>query len=274
MTIKILLFVILLFATLCYVCYNYIIKTLIERNLSLQTNLRETMTQVSRFLNENLQDLTQEVKDLKDPEIIDNEKNLEELLQEEATEKDYEKFIDGITEAIQDLYKNYQFIRQDPDVNDVLSGYFLGFKFIRMEYPKLFESLFRLAVDKSMDPNKIQEKFIERVQAGKVIPLGNVVIYGEGSTQIGSILQGESVPIVITFAPEEYDKKRTEYLESQEEEQKKRQEEQEEMAKQKDEALKSLRQASAVLDKLSEDVAEKYDMKELMEEIKKGLGRV
>lgn len=203
--------------------------------------------------------------------VLVNEKNLEELLVDTATDADYQTFLDEIVWVVQDLYKNYQFLRQDPTPDDYNSGYYLAFQFIRGEYPEKYEKLFRLAIDRGLDPIKLNNLFVERAEKGEVLALGNAEV---DSTQTGlsSILQGQDVRISITFAPKAYMEKKQELIDARQKEYEEKLAEQQEIAKQKDDALKSIRLAQVVLNNLVDEIAEKHDLQELVNQTKESMG--
>lgn len=265
------LFFILVFSTLYYLCYNLLVaqqvrdKALTSRALtSLQRyQLQEVTTKLQLLLKKEGNDLTDTVRM--------NTKSLSDLLVDEATEADYLTFVEGIAEVVRDLYKNYQFLRQDPAPEDYTSGYFLVFQFIRGEYPEKYEELFRLAIDKGLDQLKINQLFVEKVAEGDVLALGNAEI-DTAQTGVSSILQGQDVRVSITFAPEEYAKRKQEQLDEFVEKRNAEREAQMELAKQKDDALKAIRLAEVVINELIEDIAEKHELEELVSKTKESLG--
>jgi hypothetical protein len=141
---------------------------------------------------------------------------------------------------------------------------------IRAEYPVEYENLFRLAVDKNLNELEINKRFVEAVKDGKVLPLGEAVI-DELQTGCSSILQAQEVRVNIVFGTKEY-------MAKQEEERKERQakleEEREramEVLKTKDDVLNTLRVTEALANELTDEVAEKYDLMELVNSMREGL---
>lgn len=203
-------------------------------------------------------------------ELIMNNKKLDELTNKVATDEDYDIFVEKMGKLVKDLYENYQFLQQNPPEGDYTSGYFLGFQVIRAEYPVEYENLFRLAVDKNLNEIEINKRFVEAVKDGKVLPLGEAVI-DELQTGCSSILQAQEVRVNIVFGTKEY-------MAKQEEERKERQakleEEREramEVLKTKDDVLNTLRVTEALANELTDEVAEKYDLMELVNSMREGL---
>lgn len=267
------LFFILSFHTLVFVCYNWLVAHFTTIIVRLSDRLRKESVQETKDVISDLADIfkgeeqtvTEEIKE------ISNNKSLSAMLVQEATEADYNEFVDKVSEIVRELYKNYQFLRQDPAPDDFVSGYFLAFQIVHEQYPVEYEYLFRLAIDRGLNPVKINEVFVERLSEGKVLDLGDTIVY-KGVSGISSILQGEAVRVNITFATPEYYEKGKELQEKQIKELDDRKAKQAEEAKQKDAILKSLRVASEVLEQLTDEVAEKYDMEELVKKIREGLG--
>lgn len=265
------LFLIWGFLTGTYVCYNLFVANTITKITLLQQQLLDLSQDLVKELTIDVTSLTREGERELEQSIIYNEQSLEELLVDTATEQDYETYVGEVVKIVQDLYKNYQFLRQDPAENDYQSGYFLAFQIIRAEYPVEYENLFRMAVGKGLDERKINKMFVEKVQNGEVLALGDCKIDSTG-TGMSSILQAMELRVNITFAPTAYFEKKEAELEELKEKRAKQLAEQQEQAKEKDNALKSIRVACAVLDKLVDSVAEKHEMTTLVEQIKESMG--
>lgn len=204
-------------------------------------------------------------------EITENTKTLSGLLENHATEEDYKNFIETLIEVIKDLYANFQFLRQDPAEEDYFSGYFLAMQVIRQEYPREYESLFRLSVDKGLKPLKLSQLFVEYLKEGKVIPLGDAVI-DESQSGISSIMQGDTVRVNITFAPKSYMEKKQEILDKRKEDNDKEAKRLQEEAKDKDAALNAIRVATKVLEEATDRVVKENNLETLVEDTKKALG--
>lgn len=195
-------------------------------------------------------------------ELLQNEKSLEELLNNDGTEADYDKYLDVIVDITRSLYKNYKFLRQVPSEDDYHSGNYLVFKFFQGEFPEEYDFLFRLAVDKGLEDKEINKRFVERLEKGEIIPLGDVEIYPSG-TGISSLLQANDVSISITFETKERvklrDLEREEKAKEVEEDKKLK----EETKGVKREAFLALNKATKVLDILSDEVIEKNDLTQM-----------
>lgn len=268
------LFIIFTFSFTYYVCYNFLVANLVKKNVEMKEELTLLLTDKVTSITTNIKAILKKEEDVLEDTAIPvlvNEKNLEELLVDTATDADYQTFLDEIVWVVRDLYKNYQFLRQDPAPDDYNSGYYLAFQFIRGEYPEKYENLFRLAIDKGLDPIKLNNLFVERAEKGEVLALGNAEV---DSTQTGlsSILQGQDVRISITFAPKAYMEKKQELIDARQKEYEEKLAEQQEIAKQKDDALKSIRLAQVVLNNLVDEIAEKHDLQELVNQTKESMG--
>lgn len=261
-----------IFLTGLFVCYTLFIAKMTEKVIRLQTSLADTCRELIRVIAKGVSNImnTKGDGDLS-KEMLYNHKSLSELLVETTNEKDYTDFINGITAIVKDLYSNYQFLRQDPAKDDFQSGYFLAFQIIRGEYPVEFENLFRLAIDKGLDMVKLNKLFVEQVVNGNVLDLGECVVDPAG-TGLSSILQADTVRVNVTFAPKEYAEKKQQELDKLKEQSEKRLAEQKELAEQKDRALVSVRLATALLDELVDEIAEKHELTELVEKIKESMG--
>ena len=203
--------------------------------------------------------------------VIINEQTLSDLLVEKASDADYQLFIEKLTKIVQDLYSNYQFLRQDPQPDDFMSGYFLGFQIFREEYPVEYEYLFRLAIDRGLDDVKINKLFVEALQNGTVLSLGDAIV-DPNLSGCSSILQAQEIRVNIVFAPKEYMERKEELIKEKTAEMEKQKKEQQELAIQKDNVVKSARLAEAVINELVDEVAEKHELQELVKQIKESMG--
>lgn len=261
-----------LFLTGTFICYTLLVAKLLDTIARLQTNLADTCRELLHVLAKGVSNIMTKKGDGDlSQELLYNKKSLSELLVESTSEKDYTEFIEKVTTIVKDLYANYQFLRQDPAPDDFQSGYFIAFQIIRGEYPTEFEQLFRMAIDKGLDERKINKLFIEQVEQGNVLELGDCVIDPMG-TGLSSILQADTVRVNITFAPKEYAEKKQVELDKLKAQSEQRVAEQKEIAQQKDQALISVRIATALLDELVSEVAEKHELTELVEKIKESMG--
>lgn len=268
------LFFIFIFSFTYYVCYNFLVAKFVRENVVNKKELTALLTDRATTITTNLKAFLKKEEDVLEDTavpVLYNEKSLNDLLVDTATDADYQTFLDEIVWVVRDLYKNYQFLRQDPAPDDYNSGYYLAFQFIRGEYPEKYEYLFRLAIDKGLDPIKLNNLFVERVADGDVLALGNAVI-DKMQTGLSSILQGQEVRISITFAPQEYMDKKQELMDERQKEYDAKVAEQQEIAKQKDDAIKAIRLAEVVLNNLVDEIAEKHDLQELVNQTKESMG--
>lgn len=203
----------------------------------------------------------------------ENDKTLEELVTDEGTEEDYREYIEKVIEITKELYKNYKFLKQDPQEGDYQSGYFMVLQFNQEEFPEEYGYLFKLAVDKSLDTKKINDLFVEELENGNVLPLGNVQIdpYNSG---VSPILQATNVRVNITFGTEDYYEMKEKEEARRARELKERNEQAQEEAKKKDEAVKTIQTTTALLSQLTDDVAEKHELQDLVEQTKTMLGLI
>lgn len=266
------LFLILAFSTTVFICYNLFVaqtvKTIFDLRKTAQVVLTDRATELTRKLTKILKG---DVQELPEQNEIINEQTLSDLLVEKATDADYKLFLEKLTWIVKDLYANYQFLRQDPQPDDFMSGYFLGFQIFREEYPVEYEYLFRLAIDRGLDDIKINKLFVEALQNGDVLPLGDAIV-DPTLSGCSSILQAQEVRVNIVFAPKEYMERKEALIEEKTAEMEKQKKEQQELAIQKDNVVKSARLAEAVINELVDEVAEKHELQELVKQIKESMG--
>lgn len=146
-----------------------------------------------------------------DLEVPDNHATLEDLVKQNDNEEDYESYLAVLTELIQERYKNYRFLRVSPTHEDFRSGYFLSITINRENVPAEYEYLFRLAVKQGLTPEKINDLFYRKMQAGEILALGDVEIVA--GTAVSPITQAEDLMVNIVFMPREYYIKHLELLE-------------------------------------------------------------
>lgn len=266
------LFLILAFSTTVFICYNLFVaqtvKTIFDLRKKAQVVLTERATELTKKLTNILKGDVQKLPEKEN--VIINEQTLSDLLVEKASDADYKLFIEKLTEIVKDLYSNYQFLRQDPQPDDFMSGYFLGFQVFREEYPVEYEYLFRLAIDRGLDDIKINKLFVEALQNGEVLALGDAIV-DPNLSGCSSILQAQEVRVNIVFAPKAYMERKEELIEEKTAEIEKQKKEQQELAIQKDNVVKSARLAEAVINELVDEVAEKHELQELVKQIKESM---
>ena len=250
------LFLILAFSTTVFICYNLFVaqtvKTIFDLRKTAQVVLTDRATELTRKLTKILKG---DVQELPEQNEIINEQTLSDLLVEKATDADYKLFLEKLTWIVKDLYANYQFLRQDPQPDDFMSGYFL---------------VFRLAIDRGLDDIKINKLFVEALQNGEVLPLGDAIV-DPNLSGCSSILQAQEVRVNIVFAPKAYMERKEELIEEKTAEMEKQKKEQQELAIQKDNVVKSARLAEAVINELVDEVAEKHELQELVKQIKESM---
>lgn len=266
------LFLILVFSTTVFICYNLFVaqtvKTIFDLRKKAQVVLTERATELTKKITNILKGDVQELPEKEN--VIINEQTLSDLLVEKASDSDYKLFIEKLTEIVKDLYSNYQFLRQDPQPDDFMSGYFLGFQVFREEYPVEYEYLFRLAIDRGLDDIKINKLFVEALQNGEVLSLGDAIV-DPNLSGCSSILQAQEVRVNIVFAPKAYMERKEKLIEEKTAEMEKQKKEQQELAIQKDNVVKSARLAEAVINELVDEVAEKHELQELVKQIKESM---
>lgn len=257
-----------MFATIVFITFNLLVSKVTSELHTLKMLAKEGLTDKAINLTSEITHILE--GETNNMELIMNNKKLDELTNKIAKEEDYELFVEKMGELVKDLYANYQFLQQNPPEGDYTSGYFLGFQVIRAEYPLEYENLFRLAVDKNLNELEINKRFVKHVKEGKVLPLGDAII-DETQTGCSSILQAQEVRVNIVFGTKEY-------MDKQEQERKERQAKLEEeraqameVLKTKDDVLNTLRVTEALANELADEVAEKYDLMELVNSMREGL---
>ena len=117
---------------------------------------------------------------------------------------------------------------------------------------------------------KINKLFVEALQNGEVLALGDAIV-DPNLSGCSSILQAQEVRVNIVFAPKAYMERKEELIEEKTAEIEKQKKEQQELAIQKDNVVKSARLAEAVINELVDEVAEKHELQELVKQIKESM---
>lgn len=264
------LFITLLFIFCAYVCYNLLVAHQVRVIENLKSELTSLIATLLQGVSKDLSSLIRKEEDYLGSARY-NSKSLSELLDDRAEEQDYQKFLDGIILIVKKLYRDYKFVQQHPAEGDTQSGYYLALQIFSHENPEEYDELFRLAVDKSLDPYKLSDMFVKKLAAGEVIALGDAVI-DEANSGLSSILQGQDVRVNITYAPKEYMERKQEVLTKQLADYKEAEAEKAALAEEKLKVFKSVQLAERVLSELTDQVAEKYEMQELVKTIKESMG--
>lgn len=202
---------------------------------------------------------------------IANNHTLESMITVKPEETDYDTFVKVLTEAIKSDFENYKFLRQDPVPEDKTSGNCIIFNIFRDTHLEEFNYLFKLAVDRGLKDVDIIKHFQDAVAEGSVIPLGNAVVIKE-ETGVSSVLQGDSIRVMITYMTPEYAKAREEYIDSLREDAKAEQdkkvearEEAERLYKIRVNAIKELEEATTVLKAMREKAVEDFSLSDSIE---------
>lgn len=198
----------------------------------------------------------QGVLDKKGEQLV-NKKTLEELLQNEPIEKGYAEVIDILTATVKEAYENFRFTFMKPDEEDYLSGYAIKFVFPVDKHQSLYEELFKLTVAYNLKEEEINKRFSKILANGKVIPVGNVLV-DDKSTGVSPILNGEDLVVYIVFEDEEYLLKRKEEEKRQEKASEEAVAKQKEMVKAREDGYKTLLRASALMEKLSDELVKEH----------------
>lgn len=258
----------------CVVTIYYAIEK--RKRVKELSKMLTTANEIADYLKKEGMDTKIMVEQAQSTDLI-NTKSLTELLTTEPTEADYQLFIHVLAEVIQQEYKNYRFLRQDPSPTDKLSGHCLIFNIHRDLNLSSFNRLFKLTVDRGLKDIDIHNYFVDAVVNGKILDLGGAVIV-QDETGVSSILQGDSIRVIITFMTADYAKERQEQLDIMREKQEEAENEQKEkleLAKQLQEArtkaYAEIESATTILKLLNEKAIDTYglaeDIKKLKEEI-------
>ncbi|AIA64268.1 hypothetical protein [Listeria phage List-36] len=187
---------------------------------------------------------------------IENTKTLEQTLNTVAEEKDYDLFLSTLAGVVKSLYKEYQFLRQDPAPEDKTSGNILIFQIFRGDpdgYAKDFDTLFKIAVDRNLEHRKISQKFFEWVEKGKFLELGDNIVISRDGTGVSSIVESVELKVFITFMTKSYAEEREEFLAKEKEKQEEAKKKEEERLALKEESYKALGEATEMLNTLMEE---------------------
>ena len=131
-----------------------------------------------------------------------NKHTLGELLAQEATDEEYEKYVEMVGSIIQQQYSDYQFFMYEPDKSDLVSGFMLQFQI--MGHEPDYDMLFKYAMDTGLEMDKIDCFFFEELEKGNIIPIGEGIILEREGTGISPIKSGDDVRVIISFVTEEY----------------------------------------------------------------------
>lgn len=235
---------------LLYIIYWVILGITIWRKEVNKQRLKKVIEQEALVLIEvatnTLREMEIEMKE------ITNTKSLDQLLKTEATQEDYDAFVEEIATWTKELYKEYKFQLLQPGFEDYESGYAVVFQMFKEEKPELFENLFKQAIDKGLTDVQVNDTFVKLVKEGRVVDLGDVEI-DEVGTGMSSILQGDDLRLFITFVTPEYKEKKEEVLKEKEEKLKVAEEKREEANKKREYAYATIVEASAVLKNMTEE---------------------
>ncbi len=232
-------------------------------------NLRESLVEERIEKEKYMSDLT-----------ITNNHTLESMITVKPEEADYDTFVKVLTEAIKSDFKNYKFLRQDPVPEDKTSGNCIIFNIFRDTHLEEFNYLFKLAVDRGLKDIDIIKHFQDAVAEGSVIPLGNAVVIKE-ETGVSSVLQGDSIRVMITYMTPEYAKAREEYIDSLREDAKVEQEKKVEAREEAERlyqirvnAIKELEEATNVLKAMREKAVKDFSLADSIEALSDKLKEV
>lgn len=230
---------------------GYYIKDKIQKEKTLEELIK--LREETAHFNKTLQGLQFE-EDI-GMKILKNKKTISGLLEKTATKEDYNLYVKEIGKAVKGLYADYKFQLLKPNSGDLMSGYAVAFQIFKEEDPKMFEGLFKLAIDKGFTDKEINKAFREAVAAGDIIDLGEVILMEE-ETGLSSILRGDDLQIFIGFETPEYKEEREAAQAEIAERSQKDKETQDKYIEQREEAYKLMTEASALLKVMSAEIAE------------------
>lgn len=142
---------------------------------------------------------------------LNNKLTLTDLLNQKATEENYEEVMDILAKLAQKTYKEYKFlIAKSQDETE--QAHFLQIVSNWAENPEIHQLVFSKAMDYGIDTPTLQSKFAEKVAKGEVLDLGEeiTVITNDGTIQpptgvspINSGIEGGEIAFIISFIHKE-----------------------------------------------------------------------
>lgn len=182
-----------------------------EKKENIEKNAMETIQEAKKWI-----EALDELKETGGIEMHTgvNKHSLGELLALEPEKKDYEQFIEMIGERVEKLYQDFQFFLYEPDSADLVSGYLIQFQILGHE--PVYNELFKLALDKGLDMDKIDDYFYDYLKEGKIFPIGDNIIIEREGTGVSPIKTGDDVRIIVSFVTEDYRNRQKEQEEADE----------------------------------------------------------
>ena len=175
-----------------------------------------------------------------------NEFNLQELVEHEAGEKEYQEYVDLMVESIKKDYDNFEFNKTNPVSGQEDLGWRLEFV-LSKDKTENYNELRKLILSNNLEGDKISEMFSESVEEGEVLELGEAIV-NEMYTGVGGTALSDSFQAIISFTTPQYEEEVKEAKEKAKEEAEKQLAEEQEKDKKQVEAYAKISAVQQNLD--------------------------
>ena len=132
-----------------------------------------------------------------------NEFNLQELVEHEAGEKEYQEYVDLMIESIKKAYDNFEFNKTNPVSGQEDLGWRLEFV-LSKDKTENYNELRKTILSNNLEGDKISEMFSESVEDGEVLELGEAVVNGM-YTGVGGTALSDSFQAMISFTTPQFE---------------------------------------------------------------------
>ena len=163
-------------------------------------NINDTITEIRKYYY-----LLNRVKIIQEEFInnMKNEFNLQELVEHEAGEKEYQEYVDLMIESIKKAYDNFEFNKTNPVSGQEDLGWRLEFV-LSKDKTENYNELRKAILSNNLEGDKISEMFSESVEDGEVLELGEAVVNGM-YTGVGGTALSDSFQAMISFTTPQFE---------------------------------------------------------------------
>lgn len=163
-------------------------------------NINDTITEIRQYYY-----LLNRVKIIQEEFInnMKNEFNLQELVEHEAGEKEYQEYVDLMIESIKKAYDNFEFNKTNPVSGQEDLGWRLEFV-LSKDKTENYNELRKTILSNNLEGDKISEMFSESVEDGEVLELGEAVVNGM-YTGVGGTALSDSFQAMISFTTPQFE---------------------------------------------------------------------
>ena len=214
-------------------------------------NINDTITEIRQYYY-----LLNRVKIIQEEFInnMKNEFNLQELVEHEAGEKEYQEYVDLMIESIKKAYDNFEFNKTNPVSGQEDLGWRLEFV-LSKDKTENYNELRKTILSNNLEGDKISEMFSESVEDGEVLELGEAVVNGM-YTGVGGTALSDSFQAMISFTTPQFEEEVKEAKEKAKEQAEKELAEEQEKEKKQVEAYAKISAVQQNLDSSLRDALE------------------